>query len=101
MFIGYRISGFMKDKTLVDHAEFVKAIGSAAPPAEKGLLGGLKNVFGVDLPINVDLSLLTKVAEQWKTFWLVPAGMALGAAIIFLLAFHDRSVSVKDSDIQH
>lgn len=31
--------------------------------------------------------------QQWKKFWLVPAGMAAAIFVLFALTFYDRKVS--------
>ena len=47
-------------------------------------------MFSVGLP-QVDAALLGRVAGQWQSFWLLPAGMAAAVAVLFALTFHDRS----------
>jgi hypothetical protein len=41
--------------------------------------------------------LLETAAAQWKTFWLLPAGMAAVIAIIFFATFWDKSADGNDT----
>jgi hypothetical protein len=53
-------------------------------------------MFSVGLP-KVDATLLSTASAQWKTFWLLPAGMAAAIAVLFFLAFWDKSADGGDS----
>lgn len=53
----------------------------------------LGQMFSVSLPEGIDQQLLSETMQQWKDFWLVPAGMAAGVLILFALAFHDRTTT--------
>ena len=92
MFIGYRIAGATMTASVGGHAGLAKAItaaagGGAGHPTYAQQLG---QMFSVGLP-KVDATLLAQVAGQWKIFWLFPAGMAAAVAVLFYLAFWDRS----------
>ena len=63
---------------------------SASPPQELTFAQQLGQMFSVGLP-PVYAGLLETASLQWKTFWLLPAGMAAVIAVIFFLAFWDKS----------
>jgi hypothetical protein len=48
-------------------------------------------MFSVDLPAAIDLTLLATAMAQWKQYWILPALMAGAIAILFAVAFHDRT----------
>jgi nucleoside transporter len=60
-------------------------------------LESMAGMFGKGYPDGVDQELVAKAMIDWKNFWLFPAGMAAVITVIFLLAFHDRSVK-KDAE---
>ena len=91
MFIGYRIADAAMQARVGGHGELATAIsaaGSAAGPMS--FAAQLGQMFSVGLP-KVDAGLLDRVAGQWRVFWLLPAGMAAGIAVLFFLAFWDKS----------
>jgi hypothetical protein len=53
-------------------------------------------MFSVNMPESVDASLISQSAQLWKQYWLFPAGMAAVIAVIFFVAFWDKSAE-KDS----
>jgi hypothetical protein len=59
----------------------------------------LAQMFSISLPAGVDSDLLKDTMAQWKAYWILPAVMAGGIAVIFFLAFWDR-VRVADDDIE-
>ena len=91
MFIGYRIADATMGAGVGGHAQLAAAITTAAGPAEKlSYAQQFGQMFSVGLP-QVDAALLGRVAGQWQSFWLLPAGMAAAVAVLFALTFHDRS----------
>jgi len=59
----------------------------------------LAQMFSVSMPEGVDTGLLKETMNQWKAYWILPAVMAGGIAVIFFLAFWDR-VRVSDDEIE-
>jgi hypothetical protein len=53
-------------------------------------------MFSVNMPESVDAGLISQSAQLWKQYWLFPAGMAAVIAVIFFVAFWDKSAE-KDS----
>ena len=92
MFIGYWIAGGAMSAAVGGHAQLATAITAAGDggAAKLTFAAQLGQMFSVGLP-QVDVSLLGVVASQWKIFWLLPAGMAAGVAVVFWLAFWDKS----------
>jgi len=90
MYFGYKIAGARMAADLAGHAPLAEAIASASPPQELTFAQQLGQMFSVGLP-PVDAGLLETASLQWKTFWLLPAGMAAVVAVIFFLAFWDKS----------
>jgi nucleoside transporter len=97
MFIGFKVAA-AKLAPVVDPS---KELGNAIAVArgEQTLTFGQQfaKMFSVDIPAGVDGELLTKTSELWKTYWLLPAGMAGAIAVLFFLAFHDKSVDPEES----
>ncbi len=65
--------------------------GAATPSFIKKLIG----MFDKGYPANLDMNLVTSAMNEWKNYWLFPAGMAGAIAVIFFLFFWDK-VSTED-----
>jgi MFS family permease len=70
--------------------EAVAELPGAVAPTFAQQLG---QMFTAELPDGIDQELLAETMQQWKQFWLVPAGMAAAILVLFALAFHDRKAS--------
>ena len=91
IFIGYRLADMAMQSRVSGHGELATAITAAGSSGEPmSFAAQLGQMFSVGLP-KVDVDLLVRVAGQWQAFWLIPAGMATGMAVIFFLAFWDKS----------
>lgn len=51
----------------------------------------LTKMFSVDMPESVDPGLISKTMDQWKDYWMFPAVLAGIVAVIFFLAFWDKT----------
>ena len=51
----------------------------------------LAKMFSVGMPESVDGALISEAMNQWKTFWMFPALMAAVIAVIFFVAFWDKT----------
>lgn len=60
----------------------------------------LKQMFSVSMPAGVDEGLMKSTMAQWKAYWILPAMMAGGIAILFFLAFWDK-VRVTDDEVEN
>jgi hypothetical protein len=72
------------------HAGLAAAITGAQAKETLTFAAQLGQMFSVGLP-KVDAALLATAAAQWKTFWLIPSGLAAVVAGLFFVAFWDRS----------
>ncbi len=74
-----------------------KAIKEARGPSDLSFIEKLMQMFSVKMPEGVDQGLIGSTMDQWKEYWMLPAGMALGIAVIFFLFFWDKT-KVEDED---
>lgn len=75
------------------------AIKEARGSSDLSFLQQLGQMFSVSMPDGVKkTTLLGDAMSQWKSYWLLPAGMAGAIAVLFLVAFRDRKSSVKDGE---
>ena len=72
----------------------VAAGDQAAPSFIDSLLG----MFGKGYPEGVDPQLVTTAMDDWKNYWLFPAGMAAVIFVIFALFFWDKVDSDTDAE---
>ncbi len=75
------------------------AIKEARGSTDLSFLQQLGQMFSVSMPEGVKMTtLLTDTMGQWKSYWLLPAGMAGAIAALFLVAFRDRKSGAKDGE---
>lgn len=88
------------------------AIKEARAGGEISFLQQLGQMFSVSMPAGVDElvvtdpsnikaaeeSLLSVTMNQWKSYWLLPAGMAGAISLLFFIAFRDKSVEKKEGE---
>ncbi len=74
------------------------AIKEARGSSDISFFQQLGQMFSVSMPEGVDKVVITESMGQWKSYWLLPAGMAGAIAVLFLAAFRDRKSSAKDSE---
>jgi nucleoside transporter len=89
MWIGYKVA-FGKLGAVSKHGELAEAIAAGRPEETLTFGQSLGKMFAVNLP-EVDATLLSETMAQWKSFWMVPAGMAFVIMVIFAAAFWDKS----------
>jgi nucleoside transporter len=90
MFFGYQIAAAKMTAQVAGHAGLATAIKDASTVQSLSFGQQLVQMFSVGLP-KVNPTLLQTASAQWKTFWLLPAGMAAVIAVIFLIFFWDRT----------
>jgi nucleoside transporter len=90
MYFGYQIADAKMTAHVGGHAALATAIKEATAPQTLSFGQQLGQMFSVGLP-DVNPNLLQTASSQWKTFWLLPAGMAGGIAVIFFLFFWDKT----------
>jgi nucleoside transporter len=91
MFIGFKFAAHQLADVTTPASDLTAAIG--AERGEQTLTFGqqLGKMFAVDMPEGVDPSLISKAGDLWKSYWMLPALMAVAVAVLFFLAFWDRS----------
>lgn len=90
MYFGYQIADATMKSGVGGHGELAGAIAAAGAAQELTFAQQLGQMFSVGLP-KVDATLLATASGQWKTFWLLPAGMAAAIGVLFFIAFWDKS----------
>ena len=96
MYFGYQIADAKMTAQVGGHAALATAIKEATIPQTLSFGQQLGQMFSVGLP-KVNPNLLQTASTQWKTFWLLPAGMAAVVALIFFILFWDKSADGGDS----
>lgn len=89
MYFGYWVADLLHKRTVTGYGDLTKAIADSRPKTTPSFVQSLLNMFSVD-KLNVDATLLSETMAQWKSFWLVPAGMAAAITAIFFLGFWDK-----------
>lgn len=97
MFIGFKVAAAKLAPVVDPSRELGNAIATSRGEQTLTYAQQFAKMFAVDIPAGVDGTLLTKTAELWKAYWLLPAGMAGVIAILFFLAFRDKSVDVAEN----
>jgi nucleoside transporter len=98
MFLGFKFADY-KLGPVRDASNALGASIQAGRGAEElSFLDQLARMFSVNLPESVDAEVLSKAADLWKSYWLLPAGMAAVIAVIFAVAFHDRSAGKSEEE---
>jgi nucleoside transporter len=90
MYFGYMLAFSRFGKTVTNYDQLTKAIEAAKPATEITFAESLTRMFSVSLPESIDKQLLGSTMEQWKEFWLLPAGMAAAILVAFALLFHEK-----------
>jgi nucleoside transporter len=96
MYFGYWVADLLHKRTVTGYGDLTKAIADSRPKTTPSFVQSLLNMFSVD-KLNVDATLLSETMAQWKSFWLLPAGMAAVITAIFFLGFWDK-MSNHDKD---
>jgi hypothetical protein len=95
MYFGYWLADLTMQAKVPGHAALEAAIKVARGEETLTFAQQLGRMFSVGLP-KVDAGLMADVSAQWKTFWLIPSGMAAAVACLFFLAFWDRSADPNE-----
>jgi nucleoside transporter len=91
MYFGYMLAFDRFGKTVTDYNALTASIEAARPPATLTFGESLARMVSVSLPPNIDQTLLARTMEQWKEFWLLPAGMAAVILVAFAALFHEKN----------
>ncbi len=90
MFLGFRFAGSQMAKTMTQEPILAKAIGAAREGQDLSYFQKLSQMFSQSMPEGIDPTLVSETMNQWKEFWLLPAGMAAAVMVLFAVAFWDR-----------
>ena len=91
MFIGFKFAAYQLADVNKPSTDLAAAI-SAERGMQKLTYGEqMDKMFAVDRPTGVDPALITQASDLWKSYWMLPALMAVGVGILFFVAFWDRS----------
>ncbi len=90
MYIGYWFAGAKFGKDVASYPKLNEALTENASAEPMSFFESLTNMFSVRSLSDIDQSLLTETMSQWKTFWMLPAFMAVGILVLFILLFHQR-----------
>ena len=95
MYLGYKLAAFKMGPVTDASKALGNAIGAGRGTEELSFAQQLGKMFSVNMPA-VDPKLVADTALLWKNLWIFPAMIALGIAVLFLLAFWDRAVKNDD-----
>ncbi len=91
MFFGYMVADARFKATMESAGELGEAIEAGrAGAAPLTPLQSFQQMFTVQMPDSVSPELVSSTMQQWKEFWLLPAGMAAVILVVFAVLFHDR-----------
>jgi nucleoside transporter len=90
MYFGYMLAFGRFASTVTKYDELTNAIKAASPPQTLSFAQSLGRMFSVTLPTGIDPQLVADTMQQWKVFWLLPAGMAAVILVLFAILFHER-----------
>jgi nucleoside transporter len=92
MYTGFWIAGMRLAPVKDPSTALGKAVDAARGTEPLTFAQGLGKMFSVDLPASVDPPLFNQAAMVWKDYWMLPAMMAAGIAVLFFLLFRDDSM---------
>lgn len=96
MYFGYWVAGNRHAATVTSYQELTDAIQASRPESSPTFLESLMKMFSVE-ELQVDPELLAQTMDQWKAFWLLPAGMAAVITVLFFLGFWDKMSNHDDA----
>jgi hypothetical protein len=91
MFVGFKVADMKLAPVREAAAELTTAVTAARGEATLSFGQQLSKMFSVNIPDGVDPALVTTAAGLWKSYWMLPAGMAAVIAVLFLIFFRDHA----------
>ena len=73
------------------HGPLMESIKEKSGETEVSFIDSLLGMFGKGYPDGVSSDLIGKAMSGWKGYWMFPAGMAFVIAVVFFVAFWDKS----------
>ncbi|MEZ6095552.1 MAG: MFS transporter [Pirellulaceae bacterium] len=89
MWLGFYLMGKFA-VTSTESRAFGDALAAARGESKIGFGETFLNMFSRSYPDGLDTTNLAATMDQWKSFWLIPAGIALVVGVVFALTFWDR-----------
>ena len=96
MYFGYQVAFTKFGAVAPGYTALDTAIKASRPEETLSFVQGFGRMFSVER-LTVDPGIISTAMSSWKTFWLMPACMAAGIAIIFFLGFWDKADAEKVS----
>jgi len=90
MYFGYQVA-FGKFAGVEHYGELDRAMNEAAELKSLSFVEQMGQMFSVEMPKSVDGVLVSQAMEEWRDLWLFAAGLAAVIALMFLVAFWDRT----------
>ncbi|MFC7337554.1 MFS transporter [Haloferula chungangensis] len=91
MYIGFKVAAAKLGPVMESSAELTGEIAAARGEETLSFAGQLGKMFAVSMPEGVNPATLSEAALHWKAYWTLPALMAAGVGVLFLVAFWDGS----------
>ena len=91
MYVGYKLADAKLSVVKDDSKQLSEAIAAAREKNDLGFFEKFGQMFSVSFPEGVEQNLLNQTSELWKAYWMFPAIMAAATAIVFMVAFRDKS----------
>ena len=95
MFVGFKLAAMKLAPVQDAAAELGAAITTGRGTETLSFGQQFAKMFAVKIPDGVDPALVSTAAGLWKSYWMLPAGMAAGIAVLFFLLFRDKDDSAK------
>ncbi len=93
MFIGFKVADLKLAPVKDAAASLTTALTKARGEETLSFAQQFGQMFAVKIPASIDPALLTATTDLWKTYWLLPAGMAAVIAVVFLIFFRDKEIN--------
>jgi nucleoside transporter len=91
MFVGFKVADMKLAPVRDAAAELTTAVTAARGEETLSFGQQLSKMFAVNIPDGIDPALVATAANLWKSYWLLPAGMAGVIAVLFLIFFRDHA----------
>ncbi len=97
MFFGYKVAFAKFGSVVTGHKALEGALKIAKPAEDLSFIQKTCKMFSVNMP-DIDTTLLSKTAAQWKELWILPCIMAAVIMVIFAVTFWPKKGD--DDDVQ-
>ncbi|MGL4513250.1 MAG: MFS transporter [Lacipirellulaceae bacterium] len=91
MWLGFKMAGWRFAETMTSEPALAKAIADSREASTPGFVESMSKMLSVSMPEGVDPELINSTMNQWREFWMLPAMMAAVIAVIFFVAFWDKT----------